>query len=203
MHRECRERFPVPWGSNPGMLYGTCVTLVTRCTPGSLASSFLWSRWRGKRSWHSRRMRNMQFYVSDKRPMALSMKICLDFFIHSHFGPVYLRDPYVLETCGRSTVHKLKTILAMFFSRLLMVCNTFCMIWWYHVTHRCHIGPDKGMSPVQHQTMIRTNAGSLLIWPLGPNFNEICIKIRNFSFKCIKKYQLCCIHFSVLKTPSW
>ena len=27
------------------------------------------SRWRGKRSRHSRRMRNPQFYVSDKRPM--------------------------------------------------------------------------------------------------------------------------------------
>ena len=25
-------------------------------------------RWRGKRSWHSRRMRNPQFYVSGKRP---------------------------------------------------------------------------------------------------------------------------------------
>ena len=31
---------------------------------------FLWSRWRGKRSRHSRRMRNPKFYVSGKRPMA-------------------------------------------------------------------------------------------------------------------------------------
>ena len=29
-------------------------------------------RWRGKRSRHSRRIRNPQFYVSDKRPMAAS-----------------------------------------------------------------------------------------------------------------------------------
>ena len=28
-------------------------------------------RWRGKRSWHSRRMRNPQFYVSAKRPMSI------------------------------------------------------------------------------------------------------------------------------------
>ena len=36
---------------------------------GSLTSGFLWSRWRGKRSRHSRRMRNPQFHVSGKRPM--------------------------------------------------------------------------------------------------------------------------------------
>ena len=34
-----------------------------------LTSGFLWSRWRDKRSRHSRRMRNPQFYVSGKRPM--------------------------------------------------------------------------------------------------------------------------------------
>ena len=28
-----------------------------------------WSRWRGKRSRHSRRIRNLRFYVSGKRPM--------------------------------------------------------------------------------------------------------------------------------------
>ena len=39
------------------------------CMPGSLTSGFLLSRWSGKRSRHSRRMRNPQFYVSGKRPM--------------------------------------------------------------------------------------------------------------------------------------
>ena len=37
--------------------------------PGSLTSSFPWSRWRGKRSQHSRRMRNPQFCVSGKKPI--------------------------------------------------------------------------------------------------------------------------------------
>ena len=37
--------------------------------PWSLTSGFLWNRWRGKRSRHSRRMRNPQFYVSGKRPI--------------------------------------------------------------------------------------------------------------------------------------
>ena len=56
--------------SDPDMHHGTCVTHVPWCMPGSLTSDFRWSRWRGKRSRHRRRMRNLQFYVSGKRPMA-------------------------------------------------------------------------------------------------------------------------------------
>ena len=55
--------------SDPDMHHGTCLTHVPWCMPGSLTSGFLWSRWRGKRSRHSRSMRNPQFYVSGKRPM--------------------------------------------------------------------------------------------------------------------------------------
>ena len=55
--------------SDPDMHQGTCVTHVSWCMPESLTSGFLWSRWRGKRSRHSRRMRNPQFCVFDKRPM--------------------------------------------------------------------------------------------------------------------------------------
>ena len=57
---------PPPRVSDPDMHHGTCVTC------GSLISGSLWSRWWGKRSWHSRRMRNPQFYVSGKRPMMAS-----------------------------------------------------------------------------------------------------------------------------------
>ena len=60
---------PPPRVSDPGMHHGTCVTHVPWCMPGSLTSGFLGGRWRGKRSRHSRRMRNPQFYVSGKRPM--------------------------------------------------------------------------------------------------------------------------------------
>ena len=60
---------PPPLGSDPDMHHDTCATHVSWCMPGSLTSVFLWSRWRGKRSRHSRRMRNRQFYVSGKRPM--------------------------------------------------------------------------------------------------------------------------------------
>ena len=55
--------------SDSDMHYGTCVTHVSWCMTGSLTSVSFFSRWRGKRSRHSRRMRNPQFYVSGKRPM--------------------------------------------------------------------------------------------------------------------------------------
>ena len=61
---------PPPRVSDPDMHHGTCVTHVPWCMPGSLTSDFHWSRWWGKRSLHSRRMRNPQFYISGKRPWA-------------------------------------------------------------------------------------------------------------------------------------
>ena len=47
---------------------------------------------------------------------------------------------------------------------------------WGRVTHICIgkltiIGSDNGLSPEQRQAIIWTNAGILLIWPLGTNFN--------------------------------
>ena len=47
----------------------TCIMARAWRMPGSLTSGFLWSRWRGKRSRHSRRMRNPQIYVAGMRPM--------------------------------------------------------------------------------------------------------------------------------------
>ena len=55
---------------DPDMHHSTYVTHVPWYMPGSLTGGFLWSQWRGKRSWHSRRMRNLQFNASGKRPIA-------------------------------------------------------------------------------------------------------------------------------------
>ena len=64
---------PPPRFSDPDMPHGTCVTHVPWCMPGSLTSGFLWSRWRGKRSRYSWRMRNPQFCLSGKRPIVSLM----------------------------------------------------------------------------------------------------------------------------------
>ena len=56
------------------------------------------------------------------------------------------------------------------------------------MTHICvsdltSIGSDKGLSPDRRQAIIRTNAGILLIRPLGTNFTEFLVEILIFSFK--------------------
>ena len=65
---------PQPQFSDPDTHHGTCVTHVPWCMPGSLTSGFLWSRRRGKRFRHSRRMRKPHFYVSGKRPLDWSLR---------------------------------------------------------------------------------------------------------------------------------
>ena len=66
--------------SDPDMHHGTCVTYVPWCVPESLTSGFLWSQWQGKRSRHSRRMRNPQFYISVKRPMKATIYMLLNYY---------------------------------------------------------------------------------------------------------------------------
>ena len=67
---------------------------------------------------------------------------------------------------------------------------------WGRVTHICVskltiTGSDNGFSPGRRQAIIWTNAGILLIGPLGTNFNEILIKLILFhSRKCIWKCRL-------------
>ena len=67
---------------------------------------------------------------------------------------------------------------------------------WGRMTHICinnqtSIGSDNGLSPGRRQAIFCTNAGILLIGPLGTNFSEISIKIHILSFKKMH-----------LKTPS-
>ena len=62
-----------------------------------------------------------------------------------------------------------------------------CLTHWGRVTHICVskltiIGSDNGLSPGRCQAIIWTNAGKLLIRPLGTNFNEMLIEILTFSF---------------------
>ena len=59
---------------------------------------------------------------------------------------------------------------------------------WGRVTHICvdnltTIGSDNGLSPGRRQAIIWTNAGILLIGPLGTNFSEILTEMITFSFK--------------------
>ena len=45
------------------------------------------------------------------------------------------------------------------------------------------IGPDNDLSTGRGQVIISTNAGIVLIGPLGKNWSEILFEIQTFSFK--------------------
>ena len=65
--------------------------------------------------------------------------------------------------------------------------NATDLTHWGRVTHICvsdvtNIGSDNGLSPGRRQAIIRTNAGILLITPLGTDFSEMLIEIHIFPF---------------------
>ena len=81
---------------------------------------------------------------------------------------------------------------------------------WGRVTHICvsklaSIVSDNGLSPGRRQAIIWTNAGILLIGPLGTNFSEILIEIHTFSIKKMRmkvssaKRRPFCLGLSVLR----
>ena len=81
---------------------------------------------------------------------------------------------------------------------------------WGQMMHICVgkqniIDSGNGLSPGRHQAIIWTNAGILLIGPLGTNFSEILIEILKFSFTKMRlkvlsaKWRPFCLSLNVLK----
>ena len=67
------------------------------------------------------------------------------------------------------------------------VIMIYSLTHWGLATHICVskliiIGSDNGLSPSRSQAIIWTNAGILLIRPLGTKLTEILIEIHIFSF---------------------
>ena len=106
-------------------------------------------------------------------------------------NPVSRKWPYnintllkIFETCSKpGSYHGQRSIILWFY---YMYC-IFVLTHWGWVTHICVskltiIGSDNGLSPGRRQAIIWTNAGILLIRPLGTNFNGMLIEILTFSF---------------------
>ena len=90
--------------------------------------------------------------------------------------------------------------------------RTYKLTHWGRVTHICVgkltiIGSDNGLSPGRRQAIFWTNAGILLIRPLGTNFSEILSEIQSFSFKKMHlkmssvKWRPFCFGLKVLRSP--
>ena len=90
-------------------------------------------------------------------------------------------------------LYRYDTITKCFHLNEIIIINILCILLlvgthWGRVTHKCVskltiIGSDNGLSSDRHQAIIWTNAGILLIGPLGTNFSEILIEILIFSIK--------------------
>ena len=83
---------------------------------------------------------------------------------------------------------------------MVLNCCQYCYIllleshvhWWeINVMILSSVCASQGIISSRRQAIIWTNAGILLIGPLGTNFNEILIKIHKFSFK--KIHFKCCL----------
>ena len=97
-------------------------------------------------------------------------------------------------------------------ANIYIIINYAALTHWGRVTHICVgnltvIGPDNGLSPDRRQAIIWTNAGILLIEPLGTNFSDILIEILAFSFKKMRlkvssaKWRPFCLGLNVM--PLW
>ena len=86
------------------------------------------------------------------------------------------------------------TLVILLFPKMSVPCKYDALVviqhltHWGRVTHICVseltiIGSDSGLSPGRGQAIIWTNAGVLLIGPLGTNFSEILIEIHIIKLK--------------------
>ena len=108
--------------------------------------------------------------------------------LQSRTKPLMLYNTFKCHYCNilsdTCTVWPVKPTL----THLLRTYNKHPLTHWGRVTHICVgkltiIASDNGLSPGRRQAIIWTNAGILLIEPLGTNFSEILIGIQIFSFK--------------------
>ena len=127
----------------------------------------------------------------------LSSNYCFSMLLSS-----YLYYPYdffllssgwnVIAVCVSISIHNNSSILVMItwvISTLMSkkIHNAYFTHWGW-VMHICVSKPttngsDNGLSPGRRQTIIWTNAGILLIGPLGTNLSEILSEIHTFSLK--------------------
>ena len=106
------------------------------------------------------------------------------------YQPIML-DYYFYKVKQGSDIQNVLTIVMYKYGRIAaMTCIPSFLILlthWGRVTHICVskqtiIGSDNGLSPGRRQAIFWTNAGILLIGPLGTNFSENLIEILTFSF---------------------
>ena len=89
-----------------------------------------------------------------------------------------------------------------------IICCLIYLTHWGRVTHICVsrltiTGSDNGLSPGRRQAIIRTNAGILLIRPLGTNFSEYFCRNSNIFIQENAFESVVCEKAAILYRPQW
>ena len=149
--------------------------------------------------WHGI-FNHVQFYlISPRNRLHCIMNLTLWFYVM-----LYVKV-FISYDCSQ-----LRMLIVIIYYDLAFVTAQM-LTHWGRVTHICVgkltiIDSDNGLSPGRRQSIIWTNAGILLIRPLGTNFNEMLVEILTFSFMkmCLKvssaKWRSCCLGLSVCMT---
>ena len=128
----------------------------------------------------------------------------------SPMGPMSEATELYLSFLDKLYLHIIWVMVSLLLSHWNLINPISAVLThWGRVTHICVfnltiISSDNGLSPGRRQTIIRTNAGILLIGPLGTNFSEIFFGIQVFSFKKMHvnmssaKWRPFCLGFNVL-----
>ena len=123
----------------------------------------------------------------------------VSYHLSSNFTEVYLKiiqhefrlwfgtevaTSHYLNQCSMMPYGITKLHQSVIFNETVAVGNQLNEAEWrkYASPTYAIIGSDNGLSPGRRQPIIWTNAGILLIEPLGRNFSEILIAIYTFSF---------------------
>ena len=142
---------------------------------------------------------------------------CVSFCVLGQFMWLVYQNPSGLlhwlldtanEVCGPS-----RSLTNIALDRTLAQGTASCLTHWGRVSHGCvskltTTGSDNGLSPGRRQAIIWTNAGILLMVPLGTKLSEILIEIHTFSFKKMHlkmssaKWRSFCLGLNVLTAPS-
>ena len=140
--------------------------------------------------------RYLVFYNPSPPRMFLSLDLLWQYRIqHSANGPLYVTSSYSTWIFCRGVSGFATDCPCGVWCRGLTTCllhvgppfGNRILTQWGRVTHICVskltiIGSDNGLVPDRRQAIIWSNAGILLIGPIGTNFIENLIEILTFSF---------------------
>ena len=132
--------------SEPDMHHGTCMARVPWSMSGSLISGFLWSRWRRKRSRHSRCITDMDYRWSGEKPLLETCKFIVSGTPRNTFQNNSINDKQSPEKdLSQLTQWPLGNLNDSWLRHLLWNCpnmNVIGLHWW-----SVNIGSGNGLVP--------------------------------------------------------